>query len=223
MVAAPVIATALWWAALPSALELVTAVRNGTAAEVSLDGLLAALASCLSLLLAGLLLVSSVLVVVVRVLSARFAVLAALEHLTGPAWWRRLVLAACGLGLVVPNGPSSAWADDTGGESHGGLSQGNPLVGLSLPDLPAVSRSAPSPQHRAPGHPATPQTVTVRAGDSLWRIVAESLEPAAGEAAIAREVHQLYLTNRSVIGPDPDLIFPGTELTPPGGTHDPTS
>ncbi len=55
----------------------------------------------------------------------------------------------------------------------------------------------------------TPARYTVQAGDSLSGIAA-ALGVRGGWRA-------LYAANRKVIGPDPDVIRPGTVLVPPGG------
>jgi nucleoid-associated protein YgaU len=58
----------------------------------------------------------------------------------------------------------------------------------------------------------------VRRGDTLWGIAALLLPASAADAQVQHAVARIYLANRSVLGPDPDLIFPGTHLTIPGGT-----
>jgi hypothetical protein len=53
-------------------------------------------------------------------------------------------------------------------------------------------------------------------GDTLWDIAAARLRPGERSAAnIHRYWQQVYRANRSVIGPDPDLIHPGTRLRVP--------
>jgi len=74
------------------------------------------------------------------------------------------------------------------------------------PPVRLVSPAAPRPQHGE---------VVVRAGDSLWSITARALGPAATPAQIAAAWPRLYATNRSVIGPNPDLIQPGQRLVLP--------
>jgi hypothetical protein len=57
---------------------------------------------------------------------------------------------------------------------------------------------------------------TVRRGDTLWGIAAAHLRPAArSAAAIDRYWRQVYRANRARVGPDPDLIHPGTRLLVP--------
>jgi nucleoid-associated protein YgaU len=135
----------------------------------------------------------------------------ALSRLCGPIWWRRAVLGACGLSLVAPVAAIAAPAGDgPGGPCRGCAvepASRSKLSGLQFPDLPDV----------ASAHPGAAGTRTVRPGDSLWQIARDSLAPAASDAAVCHRVDALYSANRAVIGPDPDLIFPGTELTQPGG------
>ena len=70
-------------------------------------------------------------------------------------------------------------------------------------DLAALrSRLPAAPKRRAPAR----RTYTVRAGDTLSGI-------AAGLGL--SDWRPLYEANRSVIGPDPDLIRPGQVLTLP--------
>ena len=59
-------------------------------------------------------------------------------------------------------------------------------------------------------------TYTVRPGDTLWAVAAAHLRPAwRSPAVIDRYWRQVYGANRAVVGPDPDLIHPGTRLLLP--------
>jgi hypothetical protein len=61
----------------------------------------------------------------------------------------------------------------------------------------------------APGH-------VVEVGDTLWDIAAARLAPAERSTAnVHRYWRLIYRANRSAIGPDPDLILPGTRLDVP--------
>lgn len=84
------------------------------------------------------------------------------------------------------------------------------LDGLPLPDLPVSSPVRPRPD------PRDPPGLVVAAGDSLWTIAAAHLPASASTAAVDRAWRRWYAANRSVIGPDPDLIVPGQLLLPPG-------
>jgi nucleoid-associated protein YgaU len=99
----------------------------------------------------------------------------------------------------------------------------------------AIATSVPTPSATSPGPsagtdpssstpptsqpPATPQPATcevsVRPGDTLWDLAAERLGPQASAADVARTWQEDYARNRTVIGPDPDLIRPGQVLTVP--------
>ena len=69
---------------------------------------------------------------------------------------------------------------------------------------------------RATRNPA-PQalSVTVRPGDSLWRIAARTLPAGSSQSAIEQAWHRWYAANRHVIGPDPGLLQPGQQLIAP--------
>ncbi len=82
---------------------------------------------------------------------------------------------------------------------------------------PAVPEAAeppvPAAPAAAPGRPNRPEHTTVVApGDSLWAIAARVLPPSATAAEVDRAWRTLWHRNRSVIGPDPDLISPGQRL-----------
>ena len=93
------------------------------------------------------------------------------------------------------------------------------------PTSPAASRPMNSPP-TAPGlgplgaAPHTPSstasgTVTVVRGDTLWAIAARHLGPHASPLQVAREWPRWYAVNRTVIGPNPNLIHVGQVLTVP--------
>jgi resuscitation-promoting factor RpfA len=80
---------------------------------------------------------------------------------------------------------------------------------VPLPPWLGGGSSKPAPRHRAGSGEHT-----VGAGDTLWDIAAAHLEPAErSAAAIDRYWQQVYRTNRSVVGADPDLIHPGMRLS----------
>jgi hypothetical protein len=142
----------------------------------------------------------------------------AARGLAGPGWWRRAVLTACGIGVVlqvasaeavVPHSPACVAACAPS------------LDGLPYPDLPTAPwphRPTAATRLAGPLRDRTQKPVlVVRAGDSLWSIATDLSHPNAGDATVAAMVARLYAANRSVIGDDPDLIYPGTQLQPPGG------
>jgi nucleoid-associated protein YgaU len=77
-------------------------------------------------------------------------------------------------------------------------------------------RAAPPGSHSQP----EPAVHVIRHGDTLWAI-AEAHLPSGlrTNPVIDRYWRQLYAANRNVLGPDPDLIFPGTRITVP--TYEP--
>lgn len=133
-----------------------------------------------------------------------------------PAWARRAVLAACGLalaGVVAPGVASASYPTPTPADPVAGA-----LAGLQLPDRTtgpahdAAGLDAAWLADRAAGPP-----LTVRPGDSLWRLAADLLPAGATATEVAALSDRLYALNRAVIGDDPDLITPGQLLrTPPG-------
>jgi hypothetical protein len=129
-----------------------------------------------------------------------------------PAGARRTAAVALGIGLGVGlTTPAFATATES--------------VAAAAPDWPSAE-SAPDWPDAVPAEPApdwpTPADgdhVVLR-GDCLWDIAAADLTNAAGSsptaATIADAVAAWWTTNRSVIGPDPDLLLPGQVLHPPG-------
>ena len=57
--------------------------------------------------------------------------------------------------------------------------------------------------------------VVVRPGDSLWAIAERDLPPDAPTQTIVRRWHAIYVANRTLIGPDPDVLEPGQRLRLP--------
>jgi nucleoid-associated protein YgaU len=150
----------------------------------------------------------------------RAPVLAARCRRMTPAGCRRVVAVVLGFGMVaaVPIG-GAATADAQPTQCRVRCPFDLPsLAGLRLPDLPL----SPPHRHDPRGVPQT-GTVTgtaqieVRPGDSLWRIAEHRCGPGASTAQIAELTNRLYILNRTTIGSDPDLIFPGMTLDVPEG------
>lgn len=83
------------------------------------------------------------------------------------------------------------------------------LVAILLVVLPGIAEAqegAASTQNAS---------VVVEPGDSLWSISSERLGPDAAPQRIANDVERIYALNRGRIGPDPNLLFPGQELSLP--------
>jgi hypothetical protein len=68
---------------------------------------------------------------------------------------------------------------------------------------------------------AQAERVVVRPGDTLWTISTEALGADATPQQIASEAERIYTLNRDQIGPDPNLIFPGQELSVPAAADKP--
>lgn len=94
------------------------------------------------------------------------------------------------------------------------------LTGLALPDRvdgsSLVVATPGSLVRRAPTEHLSPvRAVVVRPGDSLWSIAAALLRDHASDAAVDTAWHRLHRANLARLGPDPDLILPGTRLVVP--------
>lgn len=134
---------------------------------------------------------------------------------------RRLVLAACGAGLVGGlAAPTYAGAPPP------------PLAGLPLPDRPTLHAvphvGDPAGQARAvdrgPARPAPSRTVRVATGDSLWSLAAADLPAGASTAEVDERWRSIHAANREAIGGDPDLIHPGLQLRlPPSAPRPPAT
>jgi DNA-binding CsgD family transcriptional regulator/LysM repeat protein len=59
------------------------------------------------------------------------------------------------------------------------------------------------------------ERIVVSPGDSLWSISEQRLGPNATAQQIASETERIYALNQNQIGADPNLIFPGQELSAP--------
>jgi hypothetical protein len=107
-------------------------------------------------------------------------------------------------GSAAPAGPAPVPVTDTG--TRAPAAPGTPT---GWPDLDRASTPPPAPP--------TAAAVTVRSGDTLWGIAGRALGPGAPAAAVADSWPRWYEANRTVVGPDPDLILPGQVLRPPAG------
>jgi hypothetical protein len=111
------------------------------------------------------------------------------------------------VGIALPVGPASAAVLSTVPDWPSAPSGADVRTGDTVPDWP---RDAPSDPGRH---------VVVR-GECLWSIAETRLQqdrgrpPSDGEVAAA--VQAWWAANDAVIGPDPDRLFPGQVLLPPG-------
>ena len=87
-----------------------------------------------------------------------------------------------------------------------------------MPDRPTEGAPTRYTDLRS-GHPLRTATHVVQHGDTLWGLAAAELGPDATDSAIAARWPQWYAANRALIGPDPDLLYPGQVLRIPAPTH----
>jgi hypothetical protein len=143
-----------------------------------------------------------------------------------PRTLRRGAAVALGLSVATAGAGASVALWDPADRPAASSSRSVPVdwppdrSGGTAADLDWPATAASGQQHlRAESHRAF--AVVVRPGDSLWRIAARQLAARSGATApptaaqIAREWPRWYAANRAVIGPDPNLIYPGQRLTPP--------
>ena len=152
-------------------------------------------------------------------------------HVALPAGARRSAALALGLGLGVA-GPllapaalpsplstaaAASWVPPTaaGPAVDRTASPSGPVV----PDWPAPPSHGPAPDW--PPATAEAQARLVVGGDCLWYIASERLLAVHGRSAtdgeVAAATEAWWRANAAVIGPDPDLLFPGQVLAPPEG------
>lgn len=126
-----------------------------------------------------------------------------LARFTGaPAPLQRALLAGAvgALALLGLGPPAQAGAGrPVGDPDRRALGATAALEGLPLPD-----RTLGSAEH----------TITVRPGDSLWRIAGRLL-PGADDVELVAAMRSLHTHNRGILGPDPDLLHPGQRLRLP--------
>jgi LysM repeat protein len=131
-------------------------------------------------------------------------------HLGCPPSLRRAVLGGLGIALTTGGAavamPASAVPAPAEGSGAGRFS-------VPVPARPTDARSTGA------AYDVPRQRVQVEPGDSLWRIAERRPGQRASSQEVARLVERTYRANRRVIGPDPDLIFPGQRLEVPGVPH----
>lgn len=207
------------WLALPP-LRAVTAGPGP--ADLPLETLLVALCAVLLLGCAGWLL--GLTAVTLAAHAARViapgsrtvqAVVDGVDRLS-PRVVRRLVTASLGAtltaGVAAPALAGPPPADPAGVAGLAGLRLPDRSLGTAL--SVAVPRTVALP-HPAHASPADHLTLVVAPGDSLWTLAARLVPGAAGQRGVARAWVALEQANARRIGPDPDLILPGTRLVVP--------
>jgi hypothetical protein len=193
----------LWRLARPGVTRLVEAVRTaglGGLADERFSTLLTAACSVALTVCALWLLAVSTLVMFEALAGTAADVLS----LLCPDRTRRLLLAWCGAAMATGLTAAPALADSPDIAQPLGTGYGIRLGGLDLPD-------------RAPGRPERTVTgaVTVVRGDSLWSISEDHLGPDTDAARLTAAWQAIYRANQRHVGPDPDLILPGTFLQIP--------
>lgn len=193
-----------------STLSLLTLGPDSAAAAHNLNGLDfdRSLAAAATLLLVGLS-TWSLACMTLSLAADRAVVIAVLAHLITPSFLRRaLFLGAAGAFAI---GPIAAVSDTgRGAETPAPSVTSQSLDGLRLPDRPLGADAAASSVPEAGS-----RVVQVNRGDTLWSIASHHLGPGSSASEIKFAVENWYVANRQLIGPDPNLIFPGQQLTPP--------
>ncbi|MGH3495982.1 MAG: LysM peptidoglycan-binding domain-containing protein [Nocardioidaceae bacterium] len=138
-----------------------------------------------------------------------------------PRAWQALALATVGVAVsaapsvlattsIPSHGPDTVHAHD-GPSVHAAPAGSRALSGLPYPDRP----EGPVPPPAAAITKPPPEVVVVRAGDSLWSLAERRLPPGTDDSRVVHAWRAWYRLNARVIGPDPDLILPGTLLRTP--------
>lgn len=195
------------------AAAIAPSLRVEPAAGAAPDAFARALTDLAEILLfaASLWLSAATALTVLGALSGTGSLPARLSARVTPRAWRRLLTAA--LGGAIALAPAATTA-----QPAGGTDDGPHIAGLRLPDRPSGDVPG-TPIDRGAGRPG----VRVRPGDTLWDLAASQLPPGSADAAVAVAWHRWYATNRDVIGPDPDLLLPGTRLRSPSDPHERTT
>jgi hypothetical protein len=209
----------LVWTCAEPRLRALTGTGDGSRRnrEWSLEDVVASGFAILAVLAYGVFMATAVIAIASTLFAPRQASGIAARGWAGPTWWRTAVLAACGISVAIQGAP--ALAATTTGPLCVTIACSPSLDGLPYPDLPSGPWPGRSNSHAFVVHDDRPaSSVVVRAGDSLWSIATSLSPPHADVADVARLVHRIYAANRSVVGDDPDLIYPGTSLRVPGGS-----
>lgn len=119
--------------------------------------------------------------------------------------------AAPGDAGAAPTRPATTQAAP-GREHHDGVAPPNAAPDLAWGHAPTNPPATTKSPRRGSIHRAA-RTVTVEEGDSLWGIAREELGPGATDAQITDLWPRIFAANAERLGPDPDLIHPGVELS----------
>lgn len=136
-----------------------------------------------------------------------------LLHAVSPKLTRNLLATALGVGIsATALAPAHAATETDPFEINLSWAAEATVPAENL-GLQAGLTAAPEPSPAAEAEETT--TVTVRAGDSLWKIAQRQLPDSATNTQIDAAWRQWYDLNAEVIGADPDLIYPGMVLVAP--------
>lgn len=191
---------------------------------------LVALLSLLAWLLAGWLLLTVAVTAGGHLPGLTGRALAAVSRRIAPATVRKAVEVTLGLTVAVgvlgaspaaaASGPAAGPAAPAGISLDGAAPAPQGAPGLDWAAAPAEAPSAPAAQDLdwAAQATAPDDHVVVQPGDSLWELAEQDLA-ARGEsttdAAVAQAWPTWWAANRDAVGDDPDLLQPGTRLSPP--------
>lgn len=112
--------------------------------------------------------------------------------------------------------PQLSWGS---GEDGADMADDSVRADDAADEVTAHAQGTPDATSGTGAAPAgTTRTITVAPGDSLWSISAALVEDGTlAEMPPEQAWPHIYRANRSVIGADPDRIFPGTVITVPAG------
>ncbi len=136
-----------------------------------------------------------------------------------PTAIRSVVLTSTGASLMIS--PVAAIAAGPAAQAQPAAADSTPFWPLDQPGQPLPAPSWPTSVAKSPATPpaqlppSSTTTVTVQPGDSLWSVTGHRLGATATTSLIAIEWPYWYKANRNVIGSDPNLLRPGTELVVP--------
>lgn len=131
-------------------------------------------------------------------------------------------------GLALPDRATGTVATIHPGKQRTSIEADGPATRRRPPGLPLTSSRStvvvlPIAAGSASGQDGqAPRVHRVRAGESLWSI-AEHLLPHAGPSRVDAAWRLIHRTNRKTVGPDPDLLIPGTTLRLPPSIHSDTA
>lgn len=137
--------------------------------------------------------------------------LAARLEALAPGPIRRAAAALVAVALTTLCTTGAASADSSVRDWLAGRAVATPPLAAT----PPAAATAPPSATPAPTSSDAARAYVVRPGDCLWSIAAAALGPRATNRRIDGAWRELYTRNRSLIGDDPNLIYPGTALALP--------